>query len=706
MRSEAPALEMSGLEALYEISLLAAGGRNDPAVVARVAGEHACRLLGVEAAAVFAWNEAAGLLEPIYETPSAIPEPAVRPGQGMVGETFASQRALVVEDYQRYPGALSQSAQRGMRAAVSVPMSVAGRAIGALGVWSYEPRPFSEHEVQLLALFAGQVAPALEAARLYEERQRQERQFRRLHELAVAASGVLDARALGTLTVGVTRDLMGADHAALAWWDADLGGLRSISDEAADPGHIFQDRGTIGQAYARGEPVIVEDYPSWECAAPWAVAAGHRSVASVPLLVQDRPVGSLCVRYTRPRRFSESDLRLLSLIAAQVAPAMDAAHLHSRLARSESELRTLYEAMACGVAVQAADGTVLEVNAAACAMFGVPRERFVGCVPSEALAGYRRMLQDGRDAGQSETPVFMAVQTGRPVRGVILGYVFPDGGVRWFQFDSVPVGDGETGPQRVVTSFIDITAVKTAEAARRENEAKSRFLASMSHELRTPLNSILGFAQLLDQATFGELNSRQRRYVGHIASSGAHLLELVNDILDLSKVAAGQMDFHVSDVDLDAVVGEVVARLRPLAESRSLRVGRTGRGGLIARADRRRVEQVLHNLLSNAIKFTPAKGTVSIDVRRGRCEIEVTVRDSGIGIPADQQERVFQEFTQVDDGRSRRHQGTGLGLPLSKRLVELMGGRMWLVSEPGRGSAFSFTLPAAKTATAPRVNPG
>jgi signal transduction histidine kinase len=255
--------------------------------------------------------------------------------------------------------------------------------------------------------------------------------------------------------------------------------------------------------------------------------------------------------------------------------------------------------------------------------------------------------------------------------------------------------DAEGHVEQVISSFIDVTSVKSAELATRENEAKSRFLASMSHELRTPLNSILGFAQLLEQRSFGELNERQTRYVGHITSSGQHLLELVNDILDLSKVAAGQMDLNIENVPIESTVNEVLARLRPMADGRRLSVTSAVVPGLVARADRRRVEQVLFNLLSNAIKFTPEHGSVGVEARSRAGHVLISVRDTGVGIPEDQHARVFEEFTQVEDGRNRRHEGTGLGLPLSKRLVELMSGRLTLRSEPGRGSEFSFTLPLA-----------
>jgi signal transduction histidine kinase len=265
----------------------------------------------------------------------------------------------------------------------------------------------------------------------------------------------------------------------------------------------------------------------------------------------------------------------------------------------------------------------------------------------------------------------------------------------WLQVDSVPVlgRDGEL--KQVVTSFIDITQSRQAEDARRENEAKSRFLATMSHELRTPLNSVLGFAQLLADSSIGPLNERQLRYLGHIEASGRHLLSLINDVLDLSKVVAGQMKVDMIQLDARAVVAETVAELKPLAEGKALDVELAIEAPVQVLADSRRLHQVALNLLSNAIKFTPPLGRIVVTAECDTRQVRVSVHDTGPGIAAEEQERIFEEFTQVDSGPARHQEGTGLGLALSRRLMGLMGGGLSLRSEPGEGSTFTMTMQAA-----------
>ena len=226
---------------------------------------------------------------------------------------------------------------------------------------------------------------------------------------------------------------------------------------------------------------------------------------------------------------------------------------------------------------------------------------------------------------------------------------------------------------------------------------KSEFLANMSHELRTPLNAIIGFSELLQQQSVGELNDRQRSYVEDVLDAGRHLLALINDILDLSKVEAGKMELDVADVEL-----------RPTLESGlTMHAERAARAGvslalniepeqITVRADERKVRQVVFNLLSNAVKFTPPDGRVDVSAHLRNGVVEVAVADTGPGIAPDDHELIFEEFLQAHG--TAEIQGTGLGLSLSRRLIELHGGRLWVESVPGAGSTFRFTLPVERRA--------
>ena len=225
------------------------------------------------------------------------------------------------------------------------------------------------------------------------------------------------------------------------------------------------------------------------------------------------------------------------------------------------------------------------------------------------------------------------------------------------------------------------------------SQHKSDFLANMSHELRTPLNAIIGFSQVLRDGMFGDVNAKQADYLDDILSSGQHLLSLINDVLDLSKIEAGQVELQVAPFSLQDALERGVSMVREQATTEGVEVSLHTNGGLdVVSGDERRIRQVIFNLLSNAVKFTPTGGQVDVSARRVDAEMRVSVADNGPGIAAEDLDRIFEEFQQTEAGASQR-EGTGLGLALSKRFVEMHGGRIWCKSEVGEGSTFEFTLP-------------
>ena len=226
------------------------------------------------------------------------------------------------------------------------------------------------------------------------------------------------------------------------------------------------------------------------------------------------------------------------------------------------------------------------------------------------------------------------------------------------------------------------------------NRHKSEFLANMSHELRTPLNAIIGFSEVLQERMFGEMNEKQTEYIDDIHGSGKHLLSLINDILDLSKIEAGRMELDLATFSVPEAIGNALTliRERALRHGIELTASIDPAVGEIS-ADERKFKQILLNLLSNAVKFTPEGGRIAVAARPGGGLIEVSVTDTGIGIAPKDQEAVFEEFRQVGQDYTRKAEGTGLGLALTRKFVELHGGKIRLKSEPGKGSTFTFTLP-------------
>jgi signal transduction histidine kinase len=226
------------------------------------------------------------------------------------------------------------------------------------------------------------------------------------------------------------------------------------------------------------------------------------------------------------------------------------------------------------------------------------------------------------------------------------------------------------------------------------NQHKSEFLASVSHELRTPLNAIIGFSEVMLERMFGDINDKQEEYLNDILSSGRHLLSLINDILDLAKIEAGRMELEASDFHLPQAIDNALVLIR----ERALRRGITLEPWIDPqlgeiKADERKVKQVLVNLLSNAVKFTPEGGRIDVRAVLADGMAEISVADTGVGIAPEDQEAVFEEFRQVGTDYARKHEGTGLGLSLARKFVELHGGRIWVKSQLGEGATFTFTIP-------------
>jgi signal transduction histidine kinase len=520
---------------------------------------------------------------------------------------------------------------------------------------------------------------------------------------------------------------------------------------ASDGPHsrVVRERGILNVADARSDPQLPEAIRRI------AVVRGYHSLVVLPMLRHDEAIGAISLTRREPGGFTGDEISLLQTFADQAVIAIEnvrlftelhekndaltAAHaqvteaLEQQTATSEilkaisgaqTDINPVFDTIArsavklCGAfacRVFRAEGEMLSVvgeaygTADARAVFyGTHAEAVGRDSPSATAVRERRVVQYAdvpNDAGVPER--YRERARARGYRALMAVPMVRD----QVALGTITVARREPGPfpdshiellktfaDQAVIAIDNVRLFNDLAAANRDLKAasqhKSEFLANMSHELRTPLNAVIGFSEVLSERMFGDVNEKQAEYLRDIHASGQHLLSLINDILDLSKIEAGRMELELTDVDLPSTLDSALTLVRERAGRRGIALTLTvdERLGRI-NADERKVRQVVLNLLSNAIKFTPEGGRIDVRALPVDGNVEVSVSDTGVGIAPEDQEAIFEEFKQVGMV-SKKAEGTGLGLALSRKFVELHGGRMWVKSQIGAGSTFTFTIPS------------
>ncbi len=377
-----------------------------------------------------------------------------------------------------------------------------------------------------------------------------------------------------------------------------------------------------------------------------------------------------------------------------------------QLKANEERLAAIIETSTNGLVVLDREGRITLVNAAAQKDLGLTRSDIVGRTYNNPV--WKISGADGKPFPDSELPFVRVMRTGEAVYGVEHAIARSDGTQIILSINAAPLWDAGGNIEAVVASVADITHAKQAEIicrardmAEARSQAKSEFLAHMSHEFRTPLNAILGMSGMLQREIYGSLNPKQKDYVNIIKSSGDHLLDLINDILDLSKVEAGKEQLNFATIEVAEVCRYCLKIVQERAHEKQVQLtSEIDAKADICIADERRLKQMLLNLLSNAIKFTP-RGKVSLIARKQQQGIAFAVADTGIGIAPEDLQAVFEPFRQLENGLQQQNRGTGLGLALTRDLARLHGGEVTVESSPGEGSRFTIYLPDLPPGYAP-----
>ncbi len=747
-----------GLEqqtAISEILRTISSSPTDVAPVLDAIADRAVALCGASAASIHLTD--GNVLRHVAskgETPEEAAATALLPvsRDSISGRAVLERKTIHVHDIlteaSEYPVGADISRRLGNRTLLVTPLYREGQPFGTILLRRKEVRPFSEREIALLKTFGDQAAIAIENVRLFNETKEALDQQRASGEvLAAISNSIADTSPVFETILGSCERLFAGKMAVI-----DLVGEDGLVHLGAYHGpnrddvtrvypHPVDTTSATGTAIATRGVVHFPDLDRVPEAARMAFQAfGIKAAIGAPMMWEGKGIGAIWVARGHAGPFSDKDIALLKTFADQAVIAIQNARLVNETREALDQQRASGEVLAAISSSIADTSPVFERILTSCerlfagkviaievvddegtlrieAFRGPDPEKMEGYIVGPIAAGasisanaiLSRSVQHVPDiAADAAIPRHSRLgYDAVGVRAVIIAPMLWEGK----GLGAVSVGRENAGPftekdVALLRTFADqaVIAIQNARLFREiqdksrqleiANQHKSEFLANMSHELRTPLNAIIGFSEVLLERLFGELNAKQDDYLKDIHSSGRHLLNLINDILDLSKVEAGRMELDLSTFDLPTAIANAMTLIRERAQQHGIAIAQEVApelGNVVA--DERKFKQILLNLLSNAVKFTPDGGRIDVSAKRTGDNIIVAVHDTGIGIAPEDQEAVFEEFRQVGNNYTTKQEGTGLGLALTRRFVELHGGRISVHSEPGKGSTFSFTLP-------------
>ena len=587
-----------------------------------------------------------------------------------------SRQPLILADAPTAYSTFRREPHAHIRSWLGVPLMFKDKVVGMITLDKTIPGYYNEEDARLVMTFANQAAIAIENARLYEETKQRATELGILYKVATTVMTSVRLDDILSLTMAALQETLRPDDIAILLVEPETNELVIRASTGFPGGPKLVRRpigvGIPGWVVQTGQPALVADVREDE--RYHACDPSTRSELCVPLRVGERIIGALNLESRRLAAFSREDLRLLSILAGHLAAVIENAKLYEEVAGEKRKFEGAALSMAEGLIILDSRGNIVFANPQARTLLSLGegqlegRSFFEACTHADLIALVGKVLTK-RQGIQEEVTL-----PGRPLRDLSVGItpVFDEGGaILWY-----------------VAVFHDITRLKELD------RMKSEFISMVSHELRTPLASIMGYTEMLLTEEPGPLTPTQKEFLEISYQSSERLLHIVEELLDVSRIETGRIKLKLERLRMEELVADIVEAMRPAAESKGLSLSLEVRGPIPPlEGDRARLEQVMNNLLSNAIKFTPEGGEVWVRLTREDNQIEVAVADTGIGIAPEEMPRLFGKFFRASSAVERSIRGTGLGLFITKSIVELHGGKIWAESELGKGSTFHFTLP-------------
>jgi PAS domain S-box-containing protein len=594
------------------------------------------------------------------------------------GRVLASPAVARDDRFEQPWHELAAGAGYGALLAVPVPSPRAERS-GLVIVFFAEERVFVDDDLELARHLADAARGALERSELFEAERTARALSQQLARTGSVLATELDPAAVLEEVVQQAPELLGADACAVRTIEEEELVVSAAAGKGAEEAVGTRASATTwlsGDVLQSRSPLAVEDASADErlVGADAILAAGYTAYLGVPLSGPEGALaGVLSVYARRPRTWRPEEIEALLALAGNTSAALANAELYSRVSLEKERSVAILANIADGIVAVDRDGKVVLWNSAAEQITGVPQEEAIGRTTVQVLQRQLESADDESHPGQRLLPI---------QRG---------GDEVWLSLSEAVMRDPLGAVAGRIFAFRDISADRMVE------QVKSDFVAAVSHELRTPLTSIYGFAETLlrQDVPFGE--DERRTFLGYIASESGRLTEIVDQLLNVARLDAGDLQVELGRIDVGTVVSEVVETVEESGVMNGHRFQvDLPEEPLAAEADPDKVRQVFNILVENALRYSPQGGTVTVGARRNADRVEVRVNDEGMGIPAAERERIFRKFYRAESAARDGAAGTGLGLFIAKELVTAMGGRIWVDSTEGEGSSFAFELPAAR----------
>lgn len=626
--------------------------------------------------------------------PQAMQEPPIPKDQGGVSwGAVTSKKPAVIENLETSQVASKVLAGSGFHSLVTVPMMARDQIIGVLSVFTLEQRKFSEKDLNLISAVANQAATAIVSIRstelLAENRERM-KELQALNELSKSVSTLFNFEETLLSIIRLIAKLLRADQAALTLFNHEDKLLRAVkpayglTDAQINDFRLRPEEGLTGQCFFKGIPLLGNTIdPETRAVLMRAKMQQVKSLLVAPLRVKSQTLGVFHLFSDSENNFTESDVRFFAILASQAAIVVNSSYMYQEIAEERKKDDALLSSIGEGVMALDREGQIILLNAVGEKITGYLEEETLG---KEFLSLFALQDKQQNLIPAQDSPVCKVLGSGKPLvwEEIYLkrrnGEIFPC----WLSCSATR--DAEDRIIGAIVVFRDITKDLELE------QMKHELISIATHELRTPITGIKGYLDMVLEGDAGEINPEAKAMLQEVVKINERLADLVDDLLNVGRVEQGRIEVKPVAMDLANLVESVVKELKLQAEAKKLNLIVNPGNLPQVKADPDRVKQVLVNLIGNAVKYTEA-GQVEVTFAQDEKMVICNVRDTGIGMKPEEQKHLFEQFYRAKNEKTRQIIGTGLGLWITKKIVEMMGGKIWVESVEGKGSTFSFSLP-------------